>query len=242
MQSFLLKLIKFWRDKIHLRITSLIAAIGTVGIVSCLIIIYVVAQISDEVLDREAFVFDKIILLWIHSFTNPTLDRIMQTITRLNDPEVVSVVAGIALVLLLWKHYYPEAKIFVINCTGGVVLSYGLKSVFGKTRPDLWESAIEEVSFSYPSGHALGSTVLYGFLAYILATRYPQFSWSIYIAAVALIVAIGSSRLYLGVHWPTDIIGGYGIGFLWLTFCITMLKLQKMQKLQQAESASEFKA
>lgn len=242
MQTFLLKLIKFWRDKIHLRITSLIAAIGTVGIVSCLIIIYVVAQISDEVLDREAFAFDKIILLWIHSFANPTLDRIMQTITRLNDPEVVSVVAGIALVLLLWKRYYPEAKIFVINCTGGVVLSYGLKSVFGKTRPDLWESAIEEVSFSYPSGHALGSTVLYGFLAYILATRYPQFSWAIYIAAVALIGAIGSSRLYLGVHWPTDIIGGYGIGFLWLTFCITMLKLQKMQQLQQAESASKYKA
>jgi undecaprenyl-diphosphatase len=241
MQSFLLKLIKFWRNKIHLRITSLIAAIGTVGIVSCLIIIYVVAQISDEVLDREAFAFDKIILLWIHSFSNPTLDRIMHTITRLNDPEVVSVVAGIALVLLLWKRYYPEAKIFVINCTGGVVLSYGLKSVFGKTRPDLWESAIEEVSFSYPSGHALGSTVLYGFLAYILATRYPQFSWPIYIAAVALIGAIGSSRLYLGVHWPTDIIGGYGIGFLWLTFCITMLKLQKMQQLQ-AESGSKFKA
>ena len=242
MQTFLLKLIKFWRNKIHLRITSLIAAIGTVGIVSCLIIIYVVAQISDEVLDREAFAFDKIILLWIHSFSNPILDRVMQTITRLNDPEVVSVVAGIALILLLWKRYYPEAKIFVIDCAGGVVLSYGLKSVFGKTRPDLWESAIEEVSFSYPSGHALGSTVLYGFLAYILATSYPQFSWSIYIAAVALIGAIGSSRLYLGVHWPTDIIGGYGIGFLWLTFCITMLKLQKMQKLQQAESASEFKA
>ena len=235
MQTFLPKLIEFWRNKIHLRITSLIAAIGTVGIFSCLIIIYVVAQISDEVLDREAFAFDKIILLWIHSLTNPTLDRIMQTITRFNDPDVVSVVAGIVLIILLWKRYYPEAKIFVINCAGGVILSYGLKSVFGKTRPDLWESAIEEVSFSYPSGHALGSTVLYGFLAYLIAKRYPQLSWLIYLVAVVLIGAIGSSRLYLGVHWPTDIIGGYGIGFLWLTFCITMLKLQKMQQLQQVE-------
>ena len=230
------KLLEFWRNKIHLKITSLIATVGTVGIVSCLLIIYIVAQISDEVLDKEAFAFDKVILLWIHSFTNPTLDRVMHTITRLNDPDIVSVIAGVALILLIWKKCYPEAKIFIVDCAGGVILSYGLKSVFGKTRPDLWESAIEEVSFSYPSGHALGSTVLYGFLAYLFATRFPQFAWLIYLIAVLLIGAIGSSRLYLGVHWPTDIIGGYGIGFLWLTFCITMLKLQKLKQLQVENS------
>ena len=225
------KLLEFWRNKIHLRITSLIATVGTVGIVSCLLIIYIVAQISDEVLDKEAFAFDKVILLWVHSFANPTLDRLMHTITRLNDPDLVSVIAGVALILLIWKKCYPEAKIFVVDCAGGVILSYGLKSVFGKTRPDLWQSAIQEVSFSYPSGHALGSTVLYGFLAYLFATRFPQFAWLIYLVVVLLIGVIGLSRLYLGVHWPTDIIGGYGIGFLWLTFCITMLKLQKLKQL-----------
>lgn len=232
MQTLLPKLVKFWRDKVHQPITSLIATVGTVGIVSCLLIIYVVAQISDEVLDKEAFAFDRFILIWIHSLANPTLDGVMQTITRLNDPDVVSVIAGFALIILLWKQCYPEAKIFVIDCAGGVILSYGLKSVFGKTRPDLWQSAIKEVSFSYPSGHALGSTVLYGFLAYLFATRFPQFSWLIYLMAVTLVGAIGLSRLYLGVHWPTDIIGGYGIGFLWLTFCITMLKLQKIKQLE----------
>ena len=230
------KLLEFWRNKIHLRITSLIATVGTVGIVSCLLIIYIVAQISDEVLDKEAFAFDKVILLWVHSFANPTLDRLMHTITSLNDPDIVSVIAGVGLLLLIWKKCYPEAKIFIVNCAGGVILSYGLKSVFGKTRPDLWDAAITEVSFSYPSGHALGSTVLYGFLAYLFATRFPQFAWLIYPMAVSLIGAIGMSRLYLGVHWPTDIIGGYGIGFLWLTFCITMLKLQKLKQLQVENS------
>ena len=234
MQSLLKNLVKFWREKVSPKITSLIATVGIVGIVSCLLIIYVVAQISDEVLDREAFAFDKSILLGIHAFTNPTLDRIMHFITGFNNPDFVSIVAGIAFVLLLIKRCYPEAKIFVIDCAGGVVLSYGLKSVFGKARPDLWQSAIEEVSFSYPSGHALGSTVLYGFLAYLFATRFPQYSWLIYLLAVSLILAIGLSRLYLGVHWPTDIIGGYGIGFLWLTFCITMLKLQKIKQAQSS--------
>ena len=237
MQTLLQKLVKFWRSKVHQPITTLIATIGTVGIVSCLLIIYVVAQISDEVLEREAFAFDRIILLWIHSLANPTLDRIMEVITRLNDPDVVSVIAGFALIILLWRRCYPEAKIFVIDCAGGVILSYGLKSVFGKTRPDLWESAIKEVSFSYPSGHALGSTVLYGFLAYLFATRFRQFSWLIYLIAVSLIGAIGLSRLYLGVHWPTDIIGGYGMGFVWLTLCITMLKLQKLKQAETPLSA-----
>ena len=237
MQTLLQKLVKFWRNRVHQPITSLIATIGTVGIVSCLLIIYVVAQISDDVLDKEAFAFDRLILIWIHSLANPTLDGVMQTVTRLNDPDIVSVIAGFALIILLWKQCYPEAKIFMVDCAGGVILSYGLKSVFGKTRPDLWESAIKEVSFSYPSGHALGSTVLYGFLAYLFAKRFPQFSWLIYLIAVTLIGAIGSSRLYLGVHWPTDIIGGYGIGFLWLTLCITMLKLQKMKQVETQLSA-----
>ncbi|MGB5637167.1 MAG: phosphatase PAP2 family protein [Waterburya sp.] len=232
MQILLQKTVQFWRSKVNPKIASLVDTVGMVGLLSCLLIIYVVAQISDKVLEQDAFAFDKTILLWIHSFSNPTLDQIMQAITRLNDPDLVSVVAGVTFILLIGKRCYPEAKIFFIDCTGGVVLSYGLKSVFSKTRPDLWQSAIEEVSFSYPSGHALGSTVLYGFLAYLFATRFPQFSWLIYLLAVALIGAIGLSRLYLGVHWPTDIIGGYGIGFLWLTVCITMLNLQRMRQLR----------
>ncbi|MEM8720757.1 MAG: phosphatase PAP2 family protein [Cyanobacteria bacterium P01_G01_bin.39] len=228
----LLKLAKLWRSTVNPKIASLVATIGITGLFSCLLITYVVAEISNEVLEKEAFAFDQTILLWIHSWANPVLDRLMQTITRLNDPDVVSIIAAVALISLLWQRCYPEAKIFVINCAGGVILSYGLKSVFGKVRPDLWQSAIEEVSFSYPSGHALGSTVLYGFLAYLFATRFPHLSLLIYLIAIILIGIIGISRLYLGVHWPTDIIGGYGIGFLWLTFCITMLKLQKMRQLQ----------
>jgi undecaprenyl-diphosphatase len=232
MQTLLQRIVRFWRNRINPKIAPLITTVGIVGLITCLLIIYLVAQISDEVLEQEAFAFDQTILLWIHSFANPTLDRVMLLVTSLNNPDLVSIIAVVALIMLLWKHCYSEATIFAIDCAGGVILSYGLKSVFGKARPDLWQSAVKEVSFSYPSGHALGSTVLYGFLAYLFATRFPQFSGLIYLLAVILIGAVGLSRLYLGVHWPTDILGGYGIGFLWLTFCITMLKLQKMKQLK----------
>ena len=222
------KLVRFWL-KIYPKISALIATIGFFGLASCLLIIYVLSELSEEVLEREAFAFDKTILLWIHSFANPTLDRIMLGITRLGDPITVVVIVVIALAIMWWRHYRLEAKIFFLNCIGGVILSDGLKLAFSKSRPQLWDSIISEETYSYPSGHALGSMIVYGFLANLLSDRYPRYAMTIYSVATIIIGAIGLSRLYLGVHWPTDVIAGYGVGFLWITLTITMLNLQKFR-------------
>ncbi len=227
MPNWLIKIARFWIDKVNPRIASLIATIGTFGLLTCLVIFYILAQLSEEVLQQEAFGFDQTILLWIHQFANPVFDRIMLNVTRLGDPNLVVSIAIITLGILWQKRYRQEAKIFLLNCLGGTILSYGLKLAFSKTRPQLWNSLISETSYSYPSGHALGSMVLYGFLAYLLATHYPKYTQVFYSIATVLIAAIGFSRLYLGVHWPTDVIAGYGVGFLWVTVCITMVKLQK---------------
>lgn len=227
MQPWLRKLANFWLHKVNPHLTSLVTTIGTVGLLLCLAIIYLLAQLSDEVLEREAFGFDETILLWIHQFANPTLDAIALNITRLGNPTAVVLITLITLGILWQKRYRREAKIFLLNCLGGTILSYGLKLAFSKPRPQLWKLLISETSYSYPSGHALGSMVLYGFLVYLLSTHYPKYAKVFYSVATTLIAAIGLSRLYLGVHWPTDVMAGYGVGFLWITFCITMLKLQK---------------
>ncbi len=227
MLTTLRRLADFWTKHLNPRINSFIAFFGVFWLGVCGLTVYLLAEISDDVLEQEAYAFDESILLGIHQLASPALDAIMVAITRVGDPHTVVPLTLVVFVLLLWKRRFLEAKFFALDTAGGAALSYFLKLAFSKDRPRLWESPINEVTYSYPSGHALGSMVLYGFLSYLVARLFPQYAKASYAIATLLILAIGFSRLYLGVHWPTDIIGGYAIGFLWITVCISLLRLQR---------------
>ena len=230
MYHFFRLLANTWLQKVHPRIASFVAFFGAFWLGICALTLYLLANLSEEVWEKEAFALDKSILLYIHQFSNPVLDTLMVSITRLGDPRTVVPMTLVIFFALWWKRYRIEAGLFALNAFGGAVLSYVLKLAFSKPRPELWPQLISEKTFSYPSGHALGSMVLYGFLSYLFSTLYPRYSKSFYLIAAVLILAIGFSRLYLGVHWPTDVVAGYGIGFLWIMVCITLMRLQKMRK------------
>lgn len=179
--------------------------------------------LSSAVYFEQVFPIDTTILEAVHQLESTAMNWIMVGITRLGDP-FLTVPAVFIIFALLWvRKHRIEAEFFALNCFGGAVLSTCLKIFFGKTRPALWGSPIVETTFSYPSGHALGSVVLYGFLAYLIGRRAPKYRGWIYVSAIALCLAIGFSRLYLGVHWPSDLLGGYIIGFLWTSTCILTL-------------------
>lgn len=227
MQSLFNQLATVWMKMVHPRLASFIAFFGVAWLGICALTLYLLAQLSDEVLEQEAFAFDESVLLHIHRLASPALDTLMVGITRIGDPRTVVPLTAIVFALLWWQRYQLEAQFFALNALGGAVLSYVLKLAFSKQRPQLWDSPIVETTFSYPSGHALGSVVLYGFLSYVLATLYPRYAAAFYGIVTLLIIGIGFSRLYLGVHWPTDILAGYGIGFLWITVCISLLRLRR---------------
>jgi len=230
MQDMLKRLARLWMQEVHPRLMSFIATAGAVWLAVCLLLLFGLSNLAEEVLEQEAFAFDETILLWVNQFANPALDQIMLGVTRLADPEVVVPLTCIGFVWLWWRWRWRVAAIFAITCIGGAVLSTGFKLIFGKERPALWTQLITETSYSFPSGHALGSMVLYGFSAYLLAQRFKPQRWLIYSIAVVLIGSIGFSRLYLGVHWPTDVIAGYSIGFLWISMCIGLLKLETRRR------------
>lgn len=120
----------FWLRHIHPHLAPLIATIGIVGLASCLLVVFVLAQLAEEVLERDAFKFDTTFLLWLHQFANPSLDNLMLFITNLGNPSTVVVVAGITILLLWWRRYQEEAKAFVFACLGGLILNTGLKLFF----------------------------------------------------------------------------------------------------------------
>jgi membrane-associated phospholipid phosphatase len=192
----------------------------------CLFLLALFGWLSQEVLEQETFGFDTTILLWLHQYSNSWIDSLMLGLTNLANPEFVVILVAISLGVLLWYRRVWAAQIFGLNCLGGLILNQGLKLIFVKPRPKLWTPLVVEHSYSFPSGHALGSLVLYGFLAVLLADRYPRYRMGIYISASSIIMAIGLSRLFLGVHYPTDIIAGYAVGFVWLTTCVWILRMR----------------
>ncbi|WP_310489759.1 phosphatase PAP2 family protein, partial [Chamaesiphon sp. VAR_69_metabat_338] len=172
-------------------------------LIAYLVILGVVAWLCTEVWEKEAFSFDRAFLLWLHQFSTPTLDRLFLFFTALGDPPTVVTIFMMTIAWLLLKRYYRDGIRFAIACAGGVVINQEMKLFFAKPRPELWPRLITDLTFSFPSGHAVGSMIVYGFIAYILAKELPRSKRYIYAIASVLILAIGLSRLYLGVHYPT---------------------------------------
>ncbi len=238
MQETLKNLARLWMHEVNPRLMSFVTTVGVIWLGVCLLLLFGLANLAEEVLEQEVFAFDETILLWINKFANPVMDQVMLTLTRLGDPEIVVPLTCIGVVWLWWRWRWRIAAIFAINCIGGALLSTGFKLIFGKERPALWSQLITENSYSFPSGHALGSMVLYGFLAYLLVQRFQSHRWLIYGIATLLIGSIGLSRIYLGIHWPTDVVAGYSIGFLWLSLCIGLFQLETKRSGRPINSSS----
>ena len=185
-------------------------------------------KITTELLLAQTEAIETKILWQIQQLSHPLLDRVMLAITVLVNPEVAVLVFLITLILLWWRRAHRETLMFSVVCGGSVILNQGLKLLFKRPRPDLWPPLITEHTYSFPSGHALQGTVLYGAISYLLANRFPRWANWLYGGAILLVGAIGLSRLYLGVHWPLDVLAGWTVGFLWLIICIFLLRLQDL--------------
>ena len=190
---------------------------------------YIAKNITKMLLLGQTEAIETKILWQIQQWSHPLLDRVMLAITALVNPEVAILVFLITAILLWWGHAYREALMFVFACGGSVMLNLGLKLLFQRPRPELWSPLITEHTYSFPSGHALQGTVLYGAISYLLAIRFPRFANWLYGGAMLLVGAIGLSRLYLGVHWPLDVVAGWIIGFLWLVIFVVSLRLQDLR-------------
>ncbi|MEP7036837.1 MAG: phosphatase PAP2 family protein, partial [Acidobacteriota bacterium] len=154
----------------------------------------------------------------VHSFAVPFLTSIMQAASFVGST-LFLILLGIILVALLYvKKHRHGAILFAITTVGAGVLNFLLKLAFHRARPEPFFNTILPSSYSFPSGHSLGSFCFYLALAAILTNRVEKF-WlkiTIWTLAVSLVLLIGMSRIYLGVHYPSDVLAGFVVGFIWV--------------------------
>ncbi|MBW4557678.1 MAG: phosphatase PAP2 family protein [Trichormus sp. ATA11-4-KO1] len=170
---------------------------------------------------------DKVILLTIQKLHTPLFDYIMLGITLLGEPLIFLLIClGWELNWLYYNRQWQATSLGLVT-SGAISLNYLLKLLFGRARPVLWNRLVNVSHHSFPSGHAMGAMMIYGFIGYVLAEQFPQWQKQIFALTVILIVAIGFSRLYLGVHWPTDVLAGYAVGLGCLIACIFIWELEQ---------------
>lgn len=144
-------------------------------------------------------------------------------ITHLGDTVVVIGIAGLAgAAALLYKIDRAYLVGLASTLLGAAASNYVMKAAIARARPGGLIPSVIETSYSFPSGHATVALALYGFMAYALCRRYPKHARKITATAAAVILAVGFGRLYLGVHFPSDVIAGYLLGGLWLLLGIAI--------------------
>jgi membrane-associated phospholipid phosphatase len=165
--------------------------------------------------------FDQSVLLWINQHASPLLNKVFVSFTQLGGVIAVAIVTLALIINNLLKRKYTKA-IFVAVSIGGVALiNVILKTIFDRPRPDLWEWIITETSFSFPSGHASGSFALA--ITIVLLCWHTKWRTPVTVLAGLYVIIIGLSRMYLGVHFPTDILGGWLVAFTWVSFVAGLL-------------------
>jgi undecaprenyl-diphosphatase len=164
--------------------------------------------------------FEESCLLTLRDLANPTLDRYMIALTWLAQGQVTIPILIAIAGILIYRNQVAAALVLAIGLGGSWLLNGIFKSFFRRKRPDLWASSKRPMDYSYPSGHSMSAISFYGLLAAILTQ-----SMGIPIAITAtfaggLTLGVGFSRMYFGVHWPTDVLSGWIAGGIWLTSCL----------------------
>ncbi len=201
-------------------------------------------HLADEVMEGDTHAFDSAVLLSLRNPANVAdplgpawLELAARDVTSLGGYPVVILTTLCAIGFLLIINKRHAALLVLVSVGGGMLLSSGLKDLFERPRPDLVPHAVQIYTVSFPSGHAMLSAATYLTLGALLARVQPKRLVKAYLLGVAILLTlmIGVSRVYLGVHWPTDVLAGWCAGSAWAMLCWTIaLWLQHRGKVEAA--------
>lgn len=220
-----------------------LAPFAILALIAAMIAVF--AKIADEVVEGDTRAFDETLL---RALRNPAdladpigpawLELAMRDITSLGSFTIVVLVTLGAIGYLVIDGKRAAALFVLVATAGGVVLSEGLKHLFARPRPELVAHLVEVQTASFPSGHAMLSAVTFLTLGALLARIQSRRRLKAYVVSVAILLTLltGASRIYLGVHWPTDVLAGWCAGAAWAMGCwLLAIWLQSRGQIEQPD-------
>jgi membrane-associated phospholipid phosphatase len=196
----------------------------TLGLTFVLFAILVFIQVADEVGKREWLnTFDYRFSVALHAHSTRAGFRAFKKVSQLGSAPVLALIVFSGTIPLRLLRQWRLLFGWLTAALGVVVLDPSLKGLFRRVGPRLHEPWVVEAGWSFPSGHAMAAVVVYGFLAYmlLLVVRRTAQRIVIFTAFVTIAIALGFSRIYLGVHYFSDVLAGYVVAFSWLAACVT---------------------
>lgn len=193
--------------------------------------VFAFVQLADEVRERDTVWFDEAVLRAVNTLSTPWLDAAVAGVTELGGViGVIVLTAGFS--VLLWRRRHRLRTVqLLLGVIGAVLLNVLLKSVFQRDRPELWERIVTENSYSFPSGHAMASSALA--LSLVVLLWPTRWRWLVVVGALLYMLIIAFTRLYLGVHYPTDILAGWAVSAAWVAAVGGILAYRRLQRSKQ---------
>ncbi len=196
----------------------------TIGALALISGVWLFGAIAEDVVrDDPLTLLDRQVALWLHSHGTPQRTGWMLMATSLASPEVIGTLTAAAAIVLLRRRLWYRLLALALAVPGGLALNLLLKSAFARERPQFDDPIVKLTDFSFPSGHTMMATLFYGLLIVLAAVhvRSRGLRAAVIAGLCATIFLIGFSRMYLGAHYFSDVVGAMTMGVAWLALCVT---------------------
>lgn len=226
----------------HLRIPGGQAATILAGFATAILAGWLFGAMAEDVLMKDSMtLYDVGIGQWFLAHATEDSSQFFFAVTQLGG--TLAVASGSLLLVgwFLWKKKAARLIALFTSVGGGILLNILLKNIFLRPRPDFVNAFYHETGYSFPSGHSMMSVLFYGMTAYLLAQEIKSWQWRVWLGtgAFTLALLIGLSRLALGVHFLTDVLGGWGAGTMWLMTCVVFYEMALSPKRRITNTATQ---
>jgi membrane-associated phospholipid phosphatase len=204
--------------------------LGTIALIGAL---WLFGGISEDLITGDPLVqVDAFISEWLRSHPTPRFATGMQFASDLASVTTVGILSALMGSVLLWKRLWYWLLELVLAIAGGMLLNVLLKNLFDRARPGWADPLMALTGPSFPSGHTMMATIIYGYMAIYLMLAIASWRWRIFIATVTilLVFVVALSRMYLGAHYLSDVLAAMAAGTAWLAFCLTAVETWRRRR------------